>query len=153
MKMKLLYTIFRFAPRPLAAAVLASVLAAALAGCASFERSQVDAFVDDQGYMIKVEYGTRSKDHVFMVPSPGNGKLVEYRSKLMVRVTLPDGERFSAYRTLNSMPIGTMYMSDDEEWIFLTKGYWATVQHRDEKGGIEYSGVFEGYIRKGVEVK
>ena len=91
MKMKLLNTIFRFAPRPLAAAVLASVLAAALAGCASFERSQVDAFVDDQGYMIKVEYGTRSKDHVFMVPSPGNGKLVEYRSKLMVRVTLPDG--------------------------------------------------------------
>ena len=53
--MKLFTILSRIAPRPLAAAVLASVLAAALAGCASFERSQVDAFVDDQGYMIKVE--------------------------------------------------------------------------------------------------
>ena len=89
----------------------AFALAAALTGCASFERSQTDAFVDDQGYMIKVEYGTRSKDHIFMVPSPGNGKLVEYRSKLMVRVTLPDGERFSAYRTLNSMPLRSVRLS------------------------------------------
>lgn len=137
----------------LRSAAFATLAAAALSGCASFERSQVDAFVDDQGYMIKVEYGTRSKDHVFMVPSPGNGKLVEYRSKLMVRVTLPDGERFSAYRTLNSMPIGTMYMSDNEKWIFLTKGYWATVQKQDRKDSPDYTGVFEGYIRKGVDGK
>ena len=139
--------------RSAAIATLAAAFAVALSGCALFERSQVDAFVDDQGYMIKVEYGTRSKDHVFMVPSPGNGKLVEYRSKLMVRVTLPDGERFSAYRTLNSMPIGTMYMSDNEKWIFLTKGYWATVQKQDRKDSPDYTGVFEGYIRKGVDGK
>lgn len=136
-----------------ASLAFAAAIAAALAGCASFERTQTDAFVDEDGYMIRVDYGLRSKDHIFMVPSPGNGKLVEYRSKLMVRVTLPDGDSFSAYRTLNSMPIGTMYMSDNEEWIFLTKGYWATVQHRDSPDSIDYSGVFEGYIRKGVDAK
>ena len=128
-------------------AVKASLIGALAlaAGCASFELRQSDVFADEEGNVVGVDYGRRSKDHVFMVVSPGNGKLVEYKSDLMVRITLPDGNRISGYRTLNTFPVGTMYMTDDERWIYLANGFSCRIYMQlDDKS--DYLLVFEGNL-------
>lgn len=127
------------------------LLASLLAGCASFTPTHTNVFLNEEGFVVGVENGTRSKDHVFKVVSPGNGKEVEFASSLMVRVTLPDGDRIVCYQTLNDkFPIGTMYMTDDKEWIYITNGlmcriYEMTADRRD------YLLVFEGNLAKGKE--
>lgn len=127
-------------------------MALALAGCATFEKTQSDAFIDDDSNVVFVDYGRRSKDHVFMVRSPGNGKLVEYTSNLMVKFTLPDGRRLTGYRTLNTMPVGTMYMTDDEEWIYLTNGLMCRIYLRTADG-LDYLRVYEGNLTKSKDDK
>ena len=127
--------------------ILVALATSILAGCASFEVRQKNAYIDDEGNMAIVEFGTRSKDHVFMIPSPGNGKMVEYSSNMMVRITLPDKEKILAYRTLNSYPVGTMYMTDDKEYIFLTKGFACQIGALLQDGS-DYLLVFEGNLTK-----
>ena len=136
--------------RPPFAMFAAAALFAMASGCASFEKTISNAFIDDDGYVIYVDNGRRSRDHVFMVESPGNGKLVEYKSKLMVKVTLPDGTRFSAFQTLNPISVGTMYKSDDEKWIYLTNGLMCRVYSIMDDGS-DYVRVYEGNLTKGPE--
>ena len=125
-----------------------AILLALVAGCTTFEKRQSDVFADEEGNVIGVDYGVGSKDHIFMVPSPGNGKLVEYKSNLMVKVTLPDGNRITGYRTLNTFPVGTMYMTENEDWIYLANGFSCRIYMRVElsDGSRDYMLVFEGNL-------
>lgn len=123
-----------------------------LSGCNSFETTFRNSFIDEEGNVVYVESGRLEKDHVFQVASPGNGKMVDYRSKEAVKVTLPDGKRFTAYQTLNTIPIGNMFKSDDEELIYVTNGLmcriYAMLIDRSD-----YLLVFEGNLTKGPEEK
>lgn len=123
-------------------------LAVALGGCASFTPTHSNVFMNEDGFVVGVQNGTRSSEHVFKVISPGNGKEVEFSSSLMVKVTLPDGERITCYQTLNTLPIGTMYMTDDKEWIYLTNGLMCRVYEMTADRS-DYILVFEGNLAKG----
>ena len=130
----------------------ATVAVLALAGCATFTRSQTNLFVDEDGNCISVDYGTRSKDHVFKMISPGNGQPMEFSSPLMVKITLPNGDRISAYRCFNPLPVGTMYMTDNERWKYLANGFSCTIYEQlpDES---DYVHVFDGVLAKGTDGK
>ena len=118
----------------------ATVAVLALAGCATFTRSQTNLFVDEDGNCISVDYGTRSKDHVFKMISPGNGQPMEFSSPLMVKITLPNGDRISAYRCFNPLPVG------------LANGFSCTIYEQlpDES---DYVHVFDGVLAKGADGK
>ena len=123
-----------------------SACAAALlaAGCQSFDILQTNVFSDDDGFIVAVDYGRASSDHVNTFIAPTNGKEMEFRSKLVVRVHLPDGDSFKAWQCMNFMGRGTTYRTDDEEWMFLATGFGCQVYHRaaDGKGYVEvYRGV------------
>ena len=121
-----------------------------LSGCASFHVQQTNLFTDEDGNVISVEYGTRSEDHSFMMTVPQTGKRVEFKSNLMVRVTLPDGRSFKGYRCYNPVPQGTMYMSDNERWKYLASGFSAFIYERLPNGE-DYVRRFEGTLAKGSD--
>ena len=128
---------------PLAAALLA-------AGCTSFEPTFANSFMDDEGNVVHVQNGRLSDDHVFKVVSPGNGKIVDYKSKEAVKLTLPGGERFVAYQTLNTIPIGNMYKTDDNGIIYVTNGLMCRIYALLEDGS-DHLLVFEGNLTKDGE--
>lgn len=130
--------------------ICAASSAAFLAGCASFSLSQTSSFVDEDGNVITVEYGTRSKKHKFEMVSPVNGQPIEIASVLMVRVTLPDGERITAYQCFNPIPRGTMYMTEDEHWKYLASGFSCTLYEQIPDKS-DYLAVFDGILAKGGE--
>ena len=68
-----------------------------LAGCQSYDIVQTNVFADDDGNVISVDYGRSETDHVNTFRAPTNGKEMEFKSKLMVKVTLPNGDRFKAW--------------------------------------------------------
>ena len=121
-----------------------------LAGCMSFERTFTNSFLDEEGNVVTVENGRLSKDHVFVVASPGNGKPVDYKSKEAVKVTLPDGRQFMAYQTLNTIPIGNMYKTDDEDIVYVTNGLMCRIYARLEDGS-DHLLVYEGNLTKDAE--
>lgn len=128
--------------------LIGAFAALAMSGCATFTKTQTSLFVDEDSNVISVEYGTRSKDHVFDMVSPGNGQPMEFSSKLMVRVLLPNGDRITAYRCFNPIPVGTMYMTDDEHWKYLANGFNCTIYEQlPDKS--DYVAVFDGVLSKG----
>ena len=137
-----------FFARARLAAVAALCFAAA--GCVSFEQTFANSFMDEEGNIVHVVNGRLSSDHVFKVVSPGNGQLVDYKSKEAVKITLPDGRDFTAYQTLNTIPIGNMYMTDDEDIVYVTNGLMCRIYAMLEDGS-DHLLVFEGNLTKNVE--
>ncbi|MBO7308970.1 MAG: hypothetical protein J6V38_04995, partial [Kiritimatiellae bacterium] len=94
----------------------------ALTGCNSFKVQQTNRFIDEDGNLISVQYGLLAKPHKTQFVSPVNGKTLDMESKLAVKVTLPDGGRFTGYQCMNMLRTGTMYKSSNEKWLFHANG-------------------------------
>ena len=126
---------------------LKSFLALVLvAGCQSYTIVQRNVFADDDGNVVSVEYGRSEKNHVNTFKSPVNGEEMEFKSKLVVLAELPDGDSFKAWQCMNFLPYGTMYKTDDEEWMLLANGFSCTVYHQDERNETRYREVFRGVL-------
>ena len=107
------------------------LLGLALAGCQSYEIVQSNIFSDDVGNVVRISYGRSNKDHVNTFRSPKNGAEMEFRSRLVVDVVLPDGEKFTAWQCMNFNQTGTMYKTDDEDWLVLVGGFACAVFTHD----------------------
>ncbi len=126
------------------AALCLSLVLMLLAGCASFILNQTCEFVDEDGRFVTVDYGVGKTDHTTTFKSPANGKLMDFKSKLRVRVHLPD-RTLLAYQCMNVTNSGTMYRTDDEEWVFLANGFTCSVFQRLEDKS-DYLEVFNGVL-------
>lgn len=120
-------------------------LSCLLTGCSSFHLTQSARFVDDDGRFVAVDYGVGDEDHVTTFVSPVNGKEIELKSKLRVRVRLYDGTSFTAYQCMNMLQSGTMYKTDDNEWMFLANGFTCIV-FAYEKSRHDHRVVFQGTL-------
>jgi len=138
----------------------------AAAGCNSYKITQTNHFANDDGAIVRVDYGRAEKDHINTFVSPANGRELEFKSKLVVDVTLPnwpagadypgkkagekppfDGESFTAWQCMNSSGNnGTLYKSDDGEWYFLASGFTCKVARKDGRFKSGYRGVFSGVL-------
>ena len=120
--------------------------ALALAGCESFETERSRRFVDENGAVVSVEYA-RGEERTTQFVAP-NGAKMPYKSKLKVRVTMPDGERFVAYQNLSTE--GRLYVTDNGRWRFLERGVAAYVAERapDKNGHVlRYQGTLCASVR------
>jgi len=115
-------------------------------GCQSYEIVQTNVFADDDGNVIVVDYGRSESEHVNTFVSPTNGKTMDFHSKLVVKVTLPNGDRFKAWQCMNFLTTGTMYKTDNEEWMLLANGFSSVVYRQDEDNGKNYREVFRGVL-------
>lgn len=126
---------------------IATVCAAlALAGCQSYTLVQTNVFVDEDGHVVRVDYGKSGSDHVNTFVSPVTGKEMEFRSKLMIRVHLPDGDTIKAWQCMNFLSAGTMYKTDSEEWMVLMSGFGCTVYRQTEELETKYLEVYRGVM-------
>ena len=123
-----------------------------VAGCNTITSVQTMHFVDDNGNIVKVDYKRSEKEHVGKCKSPMNGAEMDFRTKLLVDVTMPDGFEFSAWQTLNVLPSGTMYRSDDERWLFHARGITSSVYERTIDK-TDYKLVYEGVMYSGLDTK
>jgi len=142
-----------------------TLLLLAAAGCNSYKVTQTSHFANDDGLIAQVDYACAEKDHVSTFRSPVNGREMEFRSKLVVELKMPDwpdgldypgrkdgatppfdGERFTAWRCMNFGNNGTMYRTDDEEWYFLASGFTCKVARRDARFASGYRDVFAGVL-------
>jgi len=117
-----------------------------LAGCQSYEIVQRNVFADDDGNAVYVDYGRSEREHVNQFISPVTGKEMDFKSKLVVEVTLPDGEDFTAWQCMNFMTYGTMYRTDNEKWMMLANGFTCIVYRRQENDKTKYDEVFRGVL-------
>jgi len=125
--------------------VAAAFAALALAGCTSFHQTQVVKFVDDDGRFAEVVYGYGDKDHVTTWTSPINGKEIELKSKLRVKVYMEDGPGFMAFQCMNTLGSGTMYKTDNDRWMFLANGFTCAVFELED-GSDDYKSIFQGVL-------
>ena len=95
------------------------VLGLALSGCQSYDIVQSNIFSNDDGYAVRIDYGRSGSDHVNTFENPATGKETEFRSRLVVKVHLPDGDVFTAWQCMNFLRSGTMYKTDDGAWLVL----------------------------------
>ena len=95
-----------------------------LAGCATwtFEPTRSSKFVNERNEYIVVDYGVEEHESTFIGPG---GVRMPFKSKLKVRVTMPDGTRFVAYQNMSTE--GRLYVTDNERWRFLERGVAAYV--------------------------
>ena len=129
-------------------------LALLLQGCQSYTIVQRNVFADDDGNVVAVDYGRSESDHVNTFVSPVTGKEMEYRSRLMVKVTMPDGDTVKAWRCMTSLPRGTMYESDDGEWKVLANGFSVAIYRRTgQPAPRDYLEVYRGVICDSPEVE
>ena len=118
-----------------------------LSGCQSYEIVQQNIFSDDDGNRVSVAYGRSESEHHNTFVSPATGKEMDFHTKLMVKVELPDGVVIKAWQCMNTLPRGTMYKTDDDEWKVLMNGFSACVYHRTgEPPPRDYLEVFRGVI-------
>ena len=135
---------FHCSPWTFAFAFLAAVL---LQGCQSYEIVQRLVFADDDGNVVIVDYGRSESEHHNSFISPVTGKEMDFHSKLVVKVQLPDGDTIKAWQCMNFLPRGTMYMSDDEDWKFLQDSFSFSAYHRTgEPPPRDYLEVFRGVV-------
>ena len=123
--------------------------ALALAGCNSFTVSSSSRFVDEDGNIISVTYGQFEKERDTVFTSPVDGRKIDMKSKLAVRVTLPDGGDFTAVQCMNMLPTGTMYMSSDAKWLYHANGTTCSVYLINETKN-DYILVFDGALAGGM---
>ena len=124
--------------------IVALAAAALAAGCHSYTIVQSNVFVDEDGNVVTVEYGRGDSAYTSTFISPATGKEVEFKSKLMVRAELPDGDTFTAWQCMNFLARGTMYKTGNEEWMLLADGFSCVIYHQtdDETRYLEvYRGV------------
>jgi len=122
------------------------LLAFALAGCQGYDIVQTNVFANDDGHVVFVDYGRSDREHVNTFRAPTNGQIMEFKSKLAVRVTLPDGDRFTAWQCMNFQATGTMYKTDSEKWMLLANGFTCIVYRQDERDPTRYREVFRGVL-------
>ena len=116
-------------------------------GCQSYEIVQQNVFADDDGNVVFVDYGRSDSDHFNTFISPTTGKEMDFRSRLMVKVRLPDGDTIKAWQCMNFLPRGTLYMTDNGEWKALANGFSFIIYHRtDEPPPRDYLEVYRGVI-------
>lgn len=126
----------------LIAACVATLLCA---GCASFHATQVVRFVDDDGRFATVTYGYGDEDHATTFISPANGREVELKSRLRVKVAMDDGPSFTAYQCMNMLGSGTMYKTDNDRWMYLANGFTCMLFEFDAARD-DYRVVFRGVL-------
>lgn len=155
--------------------VTASALLFALAGCHSYRIVQLCMFSDDDGNVVQISYGKSDTYHVNTFKSPSSGKEMEFKSKLMVKVEVPeitrvfkdgktkdgkpkrtvkslcDDETFVAWQCMNKFPVGTMYKTDDEKWMVFVNGQACIVYLREKED--LYLEVFRGFVYNLPEMK
>jgi hypothetical protein len=125
--------------------VLSVIAAVALiAGCNSYRVVQTNVFSDEEGRVISVDYGRAEQDHVGKFISPVTGEEMDFKSKLLVKVVLYDGDSYKAWQCMNFMRSGTMYKTDNEEYMFLAGGFTCNVYRRDDAG--RYVEIYRGVI-------
>jgi len=127
--------------------ILSAAAAALLAGCATwtFEPTRTSKFVNERNEYIVVDYGIEEHESTFIGPG---GVEMPFKSKLKVRVTMPDGERFVAYQNLSTE--GRLYVTDNGRWRFLERGVAAYVAERapDKNGHVlRYQGTLCASVR------
>ena len=127
----------------LAAALLAALFAV---GCQSYDVVQRNVFSDEDGNLVAVDYGRSGKDHVNTFVAPMTGKKMEFKSKLVVRVELPDGDTFTAWQCMNFLRRGTMYRTDNEKWMLLANGFSCVVYLREDGDSGDYREVYRGVL-------
>jgi hypothetical protein len=129
-----------------------ALAASMLPGCASFLLQQTDSFVDGDGNVITVEYGRRSRPYEYEIVSPINGFKLPCKDDKMVRIMLPDQKQITCRLCQNDSPRGqgTMYMTTDKRWKFLTVGLASWIFIRDEARR-DYLLVFEGNLAPGLK--
>ena len=126
---------------------LITLAAALLQGCQSYQIVQRNVFADDDGRVIVVDYGRSDSDHHNTFVSPVTGKEMDFHTRLVVKVQLPDGDTIKAWQCMNFLPRGTMYMTDNEEWKVLANGFSCIIYHRTgEKPPKDYLEVYRGVI-------
>ena len=120
-----------------------------LAGCQSYTVSQLNAFVDEDGNILRVTYGRLEKDHVSTFRVPNKDVEQPFRSKLMVIVDMPDGDSFKAYQTMNMLGQGTLYQTSNKEYLFHAMGISCGVYKRNADKET-YSEAFIGVLTGGM---
>jgi len=110
--------------------LMLSAFALALAGCASFKAERSSRFIDENGTTIGVEYAHGEETTTYFIAP--NGARMPYKTKLKVRVTMPDGDSFTAYRHMSLA--GVLYKTIDEEWEYLEEGMACAVARRASDG-------------------
>ena len=128
------------------ARAIAAAAALALAGCQSYEIVQRNVFSDEDGNLVAVDYGRSEKAHVNTFVAPMTGKEMEFKSKLVVRAELPDGETFTAWQCMNFMRRGTMYKTDNGRWMLLADGFSCVVFRQVEDDSDNYREVYRGVL-------
>ncbi len=105
-------------------ACLALALSACLAGCATwtFEPTRSSKFVNEENVYLHVDYGIEEHESTFYGPG---GVPMPFKSKLKVRVELPDGTRFVAFQNMSTEV--RLYATDNGRWRFLERGVAAYV--------------------------
>ena len=115
-------------------------------GCQSYTIVQRNVFADDDGNVVSVEYGRSERNHVNTFKSPVTGEEMEFKSKLVVLAELPDGDSFKAWQCMNFLPYGTMYQTDNREWMLLANGFGCTIYRQTEENETKYLEVFRGVL-------
>ena len=124
----------------------AAAILFAVSGCQSYDIVQTNIFSSDEGYVVTIAYGRSASYHVNTFRNPATGKDVEFKSKLAVRVELPDGDSFTAWQCMNFMQSGTMYKTDDDEWQILVNGFTCRIFLRSNDGSGLYDEVYRGIL-------
>lgn len=122
------------------------LLGVALVGCQSYDIVQTNVFSDDDGNVVHIAYGRSESFHVNRFRNPATGKDMEFKSKLVVRVMLPDGESITAWQCMNFLQTGTMYKTDNEKWMVLVNGFTALVYLQLEDSPTDYREVYRGIL-------
>lgn len=125
-------------------AVLAALLP--LVGCHSYTVVQRNVFSDEDGYVVTVDYGRSESEHVNTFVSPMTGKKMDFHSRLLVLVELPDGTSIKAWQCMNFQRTGTMYRTDDDEWMVWANGFSCVVYEQDEADETRYREVYRGVL-------
>lgn len=114
-------------------------------GCATwtFTPLRTRRFVDDVNNYVLVDYGEDEKAEYSGVAHFSWGGSLPFKTKEKVRVELPDGDRFVAYRHLSER--GNLYRTKDGEWEFFEEGVACIVARRIQ-GEREYRMVYQGVL-------
>lgn len=113
-----------------------------VAGCATWTFSPIRSvrFVSEDGLFLNVDYGREEHESTFVAP---NGVRLPFKTKLKVRVTLPDGRRFVAWQVMSMR--GVLYKTDDEHWEYFEEGTGCVVAEK-AKDGDGYELRFNGVL-------
>ena len=134
-------------PHPSSLIPLAAAALLLMQGCQSYTINQRLIFADDDGNVVIVDYGRSESEHCNTFVSPVTGKEMDFRTKLVVKVQLPDGKTVKAWQCMNFLSRGTMYGSDNGEWKALANGFSFSIYHRTgEPAPRDYLEVYRGVV-------